>query len=54
MHGKGEFTWSDGRRYVGEYVDDKKNRDMVNFSGQMAENIVDNGMMVNNMEEESI
>lgn len=24
MDGKGEFTWSDGRKYVGEYVDDKK------------------------------
>ena len=24
MHGKGVFTWSDGRRYDGEYYDDKK------------------------------
>jgi hypothetical protein len=24
MDGKGEFTWSDGRKYVGDYVDDKK------------------------------
>ena len=24
MHGKGTFTWADGRRYIGEYVDDKK------------------------------
>ena len=24
MHGKGTFTWFDGRKYVGEYVEDKK------------------------------
>lgn len=24
MHGKGNFTWSDGRKYEGNYVDDKK------------------------------
>jgi len=24
MHGKGTFTWADGRKYVGEYIDDKK------------------------------
>ena len=24
MHGRGIFTWADGRRYDGEYVDDKK------------------------------
>jgi hypothetical protein len=24
MHGKGVFTWSDGRRYEGSYIDDKK------------------------------
>jgi hypothetical protein len=24
MHGKGNFTWSDGRKYDGNYVDDKK------------------------------
>jgi len=24
MHGKGEFLWPDGRKYVGEYVNDKK------------------------------
>ena len=24
MHGSGVFTWADGRRYEGEYVDDKK------------------------------
>jgi hypothetical protein len=22
--GKGEFTWSDGRRYIGDYLEDKK------------------------------
>ena len=21
MHGKGTFTWPDGRRFVGEYID---------------------------------
>jgi len=24
MHGKGRYTWKDGRAYEGEYVDDKK------------------------------
>jgi len=24
MHGFGVFTWKDGRRYEGEYVEDKK------------------------------
>lgn len=24
MEGKGVFTWSDGRKYEGEYIDDKK------------------------------
>ncbi len=24
MDGEGEFTWTDGRRYLGEYLDDKK------------------------------
>ena len=24
MHGKGAFTWPDGRRYIGEYANDKK------------------------------
>jgi len=24
MHGKGRFTWKDGREYNGEYKDDKK------------------------------
>ena len=24
MHGRGLFTWKDGRKYEGDYVDDKK------------------------------
>ena len=24
MHGRGVFTWKDGRKYEGDYVDDKK------------------------------
>lgn len=24
MHGKGCFIWQDGRKYVGEYANDKK------------------------------
>jgi hypothetical protein len=24
MHGKGTFTWKDGRKYFGSYVHDKK------------------------------
>jgi len=26
MHGAGIFTWADGRKYDGEYYDDKKTR----------------------------
>ena len=25
MHGKGIYTWKDGRKYEGEYYNDKKN-----------------------------
>ena len=24
MNGRGVFTWSDGRKYIGEYLEDKK------------------------------
>lgn len=24
MHGKGVYTWKDGRKYEGDYFDDKK------------------------------
>ena len=24
MHGKGVFIWLDGRKYIGDYVEDKK------------------------------
>jgi len=24
MHGKGVFSWADGRKYEGDYFDDKK------------------------------
>ena len=24
MHGKGEYSWDDGRHYSGDYVNDKK------------------------------
>ena len=24
MHGQGVFTWEDGRKYEGSYIDDKK------------------------------
>ena len=24
MHGSGEFKWPDGRKYIGSYVNDKK------------------------------
>ena len=24
MHGKGSYTWKDGREYTGEYFNDKK------------------------------
>ena len=25
MHGKGVYTWKDGRKYVGEYLNDLQN-----------------------------
>ena len=25
MHGEGTYTWKDGRKYLGQYVDDRKN-----------------------------
>jgi hypothetical protein len=27
MHGKGTYKWGDGRMFVGEYQDDRKNGD---------------------------
>lgn len=24
MNGKGTFTWTDGRKYIGDYIEDKK------------------------------
>ena len=24
MHGQGEFKWPDGRKYYGQYINDKK------------------------------
>jgi len=24
MHGRGTYTWKDGRKYDGEYIDDRK------------------------------
>ena len=24
MHGKGEYSWTDGRKYSGNYINDKK------------------------------
>ena len=24
LHGKGEFKWVDGRKYTGDYIEDKK------------------------------
>lgn len=24
MHGKGHYTWKDGREYIGDYYEDKK------------------------------
>jgi hypothetical protein len=24
MHGRGTFTFKDGRKYIGEYIEDKK------------------------------
>lgn len=31
MHGKGVYTWKDGRRYEGEYLNDKKHVDFKSY-----------------------
>lgn len=70
MNGKGLFTWIDGRKYVGEYLDDKKHgqgvfewyffffkRNSKKFyfiKGQMVENILEDGLMGSNMEKEHL
>ena len=52
MHGKGIYTWSDGRIYEGEYLNDKKHgfgiykwyyRINVSFLGMMGESMRANG-----------
>lgn len=60
MHGKGVFTWKDGRKYEGEYQDDKKyfivikllDTDLVNLHGLMGEFIKGIGKMENSMGKE--
>ena len=60
MHGKGIYIWKDGRKYEGEYVNDKKHGfgSNVNFikwqfiDGLMEEDMKENGKMENNMERE--
>ena len=52
MDGKGVFTWPDGRKYQGDYKDEKK-MDMVYSNGPMVKNIKDFGPMENKMEKEN-
>ena len=58
MHGKGTFSWPDGRRYEGEYKFDKKHNFGVYFwpgilkfiYEQINEYLKDIGLKGNNME----
>lgn len=60
MHGKGVYTWKDGRKYEGEYINDKKHGNGVYtwyfkykfiniIKGLMVENMKGNGKKGNNM-----
>lgn len=58
MHGKGIYTWSDGRIYEGEYLNDKKHgfgiykwyyRINDSFIGMMGESMKENGETENSM-----
>jgi hypothetical protein len=59
MHGKGTFTWSDGRKYIGEVKNTSpkiqstlrtKRMDLEFSNGQMAGSTKGNGQMGNKME----
>ena len=64
MHGKGTISWADGRKYEGEYKDDKKHGYgiftwlifLMNeiLKGLMAVNIKVIGIKENNMAKENI
>lgn len=68
MHGRGKYTWEDGRFYEGEYVEDKKQGygiyrwiGIISISAkhynqfmQMEKNMKENGSMANNKEKEDI
>ena len=48
MHRKGVFTWSDGKKYEGDYFNDKKkNND--NLIDLMERSILDSGRMASSM-----
>lgn len=63
MNGEGIMKWPDGRKYEGNYLNDKKhgfgilewrNLLLLNVRQLMGENILDIGNQVNNMEMENI
>ena len=62
MHGKGVYTWKDGRRYEGDYLNDKKHGlgvyiwlyYTIIILGLMDVGMRGNGSMENNMGKENI
>ena len=52
MHGRGVFTWSDGRRYKGECINDKKHGNGT-FNGQTAASTRGSGPTANSTEKAS-
>lgn len=46
MHGKGIFTWPDGRRFEGEY-DSDKNTDLEHLHSEMDAYMKESGRMEN-------
>ena len=45
FHGEGIYSWSDGRKFIGSWVNGKK-KDGENFCYQMGKNMMEDGKMI--------